>query len=301
MTRDTAHRGPMYSHRRGDAAKVIIITVCAFAMIMMLLCIGAGVYGYVLFQRNFGRMVVQNPIEIQKVTTEITDITIPGEFTPIMGSAMFVMKTVTYAWNPTAKPLTLENWQQSQDSMQSVLMLMEMSSDTATRDADFKISSVQKKVLAKQYTEHEHVIREYDIRGRKCEFLFVTGRPIDGAFDDEMLFDEADEEEMMEEEEAAASKPAITETVPEKPVDAAPADAANPVAPTETPVEVEKPVEAAPVETTTPPKADGPPLPAVRTVTGRFPGKSGPVTITVRIPAEGTSPDLLEGIIKSIH
>lgn len=296
MSRNPAGHPSMHANRRGDAAKVIIITVCAFAMIMMLLCIGAGVYGYVLFQRNFGRMVVQNPVEIQKVATEITDITIPPEFTPIMGSAFVVMKTVTYAWNPTGKALTLENWQQSQDATQSMLTLMEMSSDTATRDADFKIGSVQKKVLAKQYTEHEQVVREYDIRGKKCEFLFVTGRPIEGAFEDEMLFDETDEEEMMEEEEAAATKPATGEPAPEKPADAAaPADAADPATPTE------KPVEPAPVETTTPPKADGPVLPAVRTVTGRFPGKSGPTTITIRIPAEGTSPDLLEGIIKSIH
>lgn len=66
-------------------------------MILLMLCVGAGVYGYVLFQRNFGRMVVQSPADLRKLTTEITDIEIPPQFTPIMGSAIFGMKSVNYA------------------------------------------------------------------------------------------------------------------------------------------------------------------------------------------------------------
>ena len=285
-------RNVLHAHRRGDAAKVIIITVCVFAMIMMLLCVGAGVYTYVLFQRNFGRAIVQTPAELQKLTTEITEITIPPQFTPIMGSAIFGMKTVTYTWNPAGKTITLDNWQESQDSTQSMLNLMEMSTDTATGDGDFKIAPREKKVTTQQYTEHKQVVREYEIRGKKCEFLFVTGKPIEGAFEDEMLFDEADEEEMMAEEEGSA-KATPAQVEPAKPDDSAPADATKPA-------DASEPVTPTP-GTTPVPKTNGPALPAVRTVTGKFPGKSGPTTITIRVPAEGTTLELLEGIIQSIH
>ncbi len=280
--------------RRGDAAKVIIITVCAFGMIMLLLCAGAGIYGYVVIQRNLARMVVQTPAELRTLSAEITDIEIPPQFTPVVGSAMFGMKSVNYAWNPAGKPLTAENWHESQDELLSMLSLMEMMDDSNVGNDDFTIPSYQKKVVKKQYAESEVSLKEFQIRGRKCEFLFVTGRAREGAFEDEMLFDEVDEEEMAAEEQAVvqpdkpAADPAAVDAA--KPDDAAPASS-------ETGATTPAATEPVPATVVTAEKL----LPAVRSVTGSFPGKSGPTTISIRVPADTTDEDFLLKIIQSIR
>jgi hypothetical protein len=283
--------------RRGDAAKVIIITVCVFAMILMLLCVGGGVAGYFWIKSNFGRVALTAPADVQKLTTEITDITIPPQFTPLTGSAIFGMKTVMYAWNPTNKPLTLQNWGQSQDDMHSQLNLMEMGNTESVAANDFKIAHYEKDALKQQYGEFTDTVREFDIRGHKCEFLFVTGRPKEGAFEDEMIFDEADEAVMAEEDKATTDKPAETPKTDEPAATESPMPTdANATPPAETTSTETKPAEE--------PKADKPAeklLPAVHSVTGKFPGKSGPTTITIRIPAEGADEDLLLKIIQSIH
>lgn len=278
--------------RRGDAAKVVIITVCVFLMIMLMLCVGGGIYGYVLFQRNFGRIAITTPADVQKLTTEITDIDLPSQFTPVLGSAFLTMKSVNYAWNPEGKTITSENWHEHRGDSMHMLNLTEMDGERGLQDQNFRIAQVQIKSLKSQYTDFTNDTREYTIRGKKCEFLFVTGNPTLGAFDDEMIYDEADEERIMEEE--AAANPAEPA---EKPVDAAPPqEGTAPVDPTSPPSEA----AAAPAEPA-PSAPAGPPLPKVRTVTGSFPGKSGYCTITIRIPAEGTDDEVLPKIIQSIR
>lgn len=275
------------SYRRGDAAKVIIITVCVFLMIMLMLCVGGGIYGYILFQRNFGRIAITTPADVQQLTTEITDIDLPPQFTPVVGSALMGIKTVNYAWNPEGKPITSENWHQHQGDAMHMLNLMEM----AGQDQRFRVAQVQLKALKSQYTDYTSNTQEFTIRGKKCEFLFVTGHPTLGAFDDEMLYEEIDEERMMEED--AAAKPAdSTQTE----AGTAPVDPASP--PTEA---KPAPAETAPAATDAPAAPADPPLPKVRTVQGSFPGKSGHCTITIRIPADGTDEELLLKIIQSIH
>ncbi len=288
MQKSSSHCNPLTngSTRRGDAAKVIIITVCVFAMTVLMLCVGAGVYGYVLFQRNFGRAMVQAPADVQKITAEITDITIPPQFTPVMGSAILGMKTVNYAWNPNAVPMTMNTWNQTHDALMPMLHLMEMASEESLMtDKDFEINSYLKKALKSQYVEFTENVQEFTIRGRKCQFLFVTGHPKEGAFEEEM-YDEADEEEMAAEDQSveAATTPIIV--MNDKPADAT----ALSEVPTDTPAEAAKP--AVPAEKV---------LPAVRTVTGQFPGKSGGTTITIRVPVDGSDDDLLLKIIQSIR
>ncbi len=279
------------SARRGDAAKVIIITVCVFAMILLLLCVGAGVYGYVLFQKNFGRALVESPADIQKMTTEITDIDIPSQFTPVMGSAFLGMKNVNYAWNPEAKAIATESWQENRGPLMPMLHMMEMASEPSLiTDADFQIDEFERTSAKALYVEFTQVEKEFDIRGRKCEFLFVTGRPKEGAFENpEMPYEEIDEEEMKAEEAGEEEKPAGAEDTP-----------ADATAPTEGPEAT--PVPAEPIaEDEKPKKKEVPSMPAVRTVTGKFPGKSGPTTIEIRIPADGSDEDLLLKIIQSIR
>lgn len=277
--------------RRGDAAKIIIITVCVFAMIVLLFCVGIGVYGYVWVQRNFARAMVTAASDINKITGEITDIAIPPQFTPVMGSAFLGMKSVNYAWNPDGKHITMENWHESQGPLLPMLSLMETggTSPPSVIDQDFQIPEYKINVLKSQYVDYKHEVKEFTIRGRKCQFLFVTGRPKEGALEDEMLFDEA-EEAMLDEDDKASTegKPAVTE---DKPADAtAPAEAPA-TAPTETP----------PAETAKPAEAEAKPLPPVRSVSGTFPGKSGsPANLEIRVPAEGTDEDFLLKIIQSI-
>lgn len=263
--------------RRGDAAKVIIITVCAFVMILLLLCGGAGYYAYVLFQRNLGRAVVQSPAEIRQLTTEITDIEIPPEFRPTMGSAIFGMKTVNYEWKSTGTPKPVA------DPLPPMLHMMEFAADSdEAAVTDYTIQPYQQADLKEQYVDFEHHVQDYTIRGQVCQFLFVTGRPKEGAFDDEeMLMDEAAPETAKPEATAVTS-----ESVEEKPADAATVVDGGPVPDAEAVVATEVPVKA---------------LPAVRTVTGEFPGKSGSATITIRVPVEGSDEDLLKKIIQSIH
>ncbi len=288
MQRFQIHRSPsvLMPSRRGDAAKVIIITVCAFAMIMLMLCVGAGFYGYVLFQRNLGRAVVQAPADIRKLTTEITDIDIPPQFTPLMGSAIFGMKSVNYTWNPQGKPANLANPGQTYDPLQPMLHIMEMATGSADmKDEDFKINPYQQKALKSQYVDFTQNVQEFTIRGRKCQFLFVTGQPREGAFDDEAVYDEIAEEEMLADENtttpaAAENKPADATAIPETPATPS-ADAT---------AEVPQPVDPAAKV-----------LPSVRTVTGQFPGKSGSTTITIRVPVEGSDEDVLLKIIQSLH
>lgn len=279
------------SARRGDAAKVIIITVCVFALILLLLCVGAGVYGYVLFQRNFGRALVESPADIQKMTTEITEIDIPSQFTPVMGSAFLGMKNVNFAWNPEGKAITTESWQETRGPLMPVLNLMEMASEPSLiTDADFQIDDFLRTSAKALYVEFTQVEKEFDIRGRKCQFLFVTGRPKEGAFENpELLYEEIDEEEMKAEEAAEKEMPTPTEDTP-----------ADATAPTEAPQTT--PVPAEPITENEKPKTqEVTSMPAVRTVTGKFPGKSGPTTIEIRIPAEDSDEDLLLKIIQSIR
>lgn len=269
--------------RRGDAAKVIIITVCVFAMVMLLLCVGSGFYAYLQFQKNFSRAVVETPADIRQLTTEITDIDIPPQFMPLMGSAIFGMKNVNYVWNPTGKPVSLHN-QPSADPLQPMLNLIEIAAvmDDGGR-TNYQIQPHQQSVLKHQYTDFEQKTQEFTIRGEKCQFLFVTGRPKAGAFDDEeLLMDEA-EEEAMNAEEAAATQPAPAATSDP------PADATTVV---DTPASAVTATEEKPASQT---------LPAVRTVTGQFPGKSGPTAITIRVPVEGSDEEVLQKIIESIH
>lgn len=288
--RSPRNRFTRNSSRRGDAVKVIIITVCVFVMIMLLLCGGAGIYGYVWFQKNFSRLIVQTPADIQKITAEITDIDIPPQFTPIMGSAVFGMKTVTYAWNPKAVPLTMTTWNNAADPLHPMFNLVETTTEQSTATGkDFQIPDYQQKALSSQYVEFTHSIQEFTIRGHKCQFLFVTGRPKEGAFEgEEMLYDELDEEEMMVDEKPASET--SNTSAEDKPADAAIPDASPAATPTEATAEPSKPTEPAT-------KA----LAAVRSVSGQFPGKSGAAMITIRIPAEGSDEDVLLKIIQSIH
>lgn len=285
-------------HRRGDAAKVIIITVCVFLMIMLMLCVGGGVYGYILFQRNFGRIAMTTPADVQKLTTEITDIDLPPQFTPVLGSALMGMKNVNYAWNPEGKTITSENWHEHRGDTLPMLNIMEMAGEHASQEQSFRVSQVHLKALKSQYSDYTSNTQEFTIRGKKCEFLFVTGHPKLGAFDDEMMYDEIDEERMMEEESAA--KPAEPA---EKPAEAAPMrEGTAPVDPASPATEAASaPAETAPATNEAPAAPAGPPLPKVRTVNGSFPGKSGHCTITIRIPADGTDDELLVKIIQSIH
>jgi hypothetical protein len=119
------------------------------------------------------------------------------------------------------------------------------------------------------YVDYTKETREFTIRGQACKFVFVRGEERDwSAMDDE-------------------SAPA------DMPSDAAPAEAPSDAA---QPADSEK-AEAEP-EPQRPKKGTGKQM---MTVQGRCPGKSGEVTINLRMPADQYQEDKIVDMLQSIR
>lgn len=294
--------------RQGDALKVVLITIAVIFVIGFLACAGGGFYMYLQFQKHLGRAIISNPQEIRKLSAEIVDLDIPTEFTPAMGSAIFGMKNVHYAWNPTNQPIAVDDFSSISDQSKGLLTLTEMPQTEGSdpdlgpdEDVNWETSD---ELLKHQYSEYTKTERELTIRGKKCKFTLIVGRqwPVSTL--------DMEEESAMVDDPFKADPPAVvaaTDPTTEPAPSTNPAPATDPAATTEpapatdpatTPAETATEKPAVPEEA---PLDRGEPLPAMRTVTGSFPSKGGQATINIRVPADGTTDEMLWKILQSIR
>jgi hypothetical protein len=291
----TRNPSPQLRHgRQGDALKVVLITLGVIFLLGVLACAGGGFYVYFQFQKYLGRAIITDPLEIKKLSTEIVDLDLPAEFTPVMGSAIFGLKSVHYAWNPSKQAIKADDWDGANDASTGALIITEMPQDpAATGNAEPDLESdedleweTSDEYLKERYAEFTKTERALTLRGKTCKFTLIVGRqwPL-------TEIAQADDPAMVE------AGPVTTEPQPAVAADNPATDpASQPATDPATAPETEKP--EAPVA---PPVNRGEPLPAMRAVTGTFPSKGGQATIRLRVPAEGTTDDLLWKILQSIR
>ncbi len=300
---------PLRHPRQGDALKVVLITIGVIFVIGFLACAGGGFYVYWQFQKHLGRAVITDPLEIKKMSAEIVDLDVPSEFTPAMGSAIFGMKNVHYAWNPTNQPIATDDWSSVSDQSKGLLTLTEMPQDPqapVVSDPDFDEDEsmdweTSDDYLKEYYSEYTKTERALTIRGKTCKFTLIVGRRWP-----ELTLDMDEEAVMVDDPFNEDVKPEVAATDPTNAPATEPAPATNtapatdPAVPPETVTEIpgdtEKPAApaAAPIDR-------GEPLPPMRTVTGSFPSKGGQGTINIRVPVDGTTDDMLWKILQSIR
>ena len=249
--------------RRGDTAKVVIIIVASLFGLFLLLCAGAGVAGYLWWQKNFARAMLTNPQDIRTLTAEMVDITLPPEFQPQHGSevGMIGMKVVSYRWCPsgTCPPLG------SDDDINTLTltMLNANSNDAAGGDYDEFEFSMSDESLKETYVNYTKEVRDFTIGGKECKFYFVTGEMRDWSEMDE----EMGESEMPQNDVKEVIAPDAAEPEPTVP-DSLPA------------------------------KGTGKPVVAIQ---GAFPGKGGQVTLNIHMSADNYDEEKILAVLQSIR
>lgn len=175
--------------RRGDAAKVIIIVLASLFGLFVLMCAGVGVLGYFWWQKNFSRAVLSKPEDIRQLTAEMVDLTLPPEFQPYFGSAMFGMKNVSYRWCPTGDCPTAMAEPDTDGGDFSELETLTLSTfavEGGGNDmADARDDLMSDESLKASYADFTQEVRELTIRGKSCKFYFVRGEPRAWDADDE--------------------------------------------------------------------------------------------------------------------
>ena len=308
--------------RRGNAAKVILITLGITFFIFLLACMGLGVAGYFWFKKNFGQALVSDPQEINKMLTEMTDVTIPPEFTPYRGSALFGMKQVTYKWCPTgdcptiAPELENENIEIAAEDLDEdfglgELTFMQFIHEDAQPGAAVTIQNVDDEfsddILSETYASFEKTVHEFTIRGQVCKFCIIRGVQRDWSVEDEGA-EEA--EEMAADTADALTPPAAAEST-DAPASEPAAATPEATAPAESPTTP----EPAPADATTPesaPETSPAPIDAevapeattgrkVVAVTGRFPGKQAEMSLNYVVAPEDFDEAKILELLKSIR
>lgn len=283
--------------RRGDTTKVILITLVVIFGLMILVCAGVGVGGYLWFKQNLGQAFVNDPAVIQQMTTEIADISLPPEFAPYSGTRIFGVTILMYRYCPegncppaqgfdaendidadaagdsesvdfeTYDLLTLSSYGKQDDEMVAVEdpeELEQQHSEEGLKER-YNNATVEKKVLT--------------IKGRECTFYIVQGEEIDWTqVEDQKVAMADDGEEMVVQEETVTT---LAEPAPAEPAAETPPADVDPAAPAETP--------AAPQ-----------PGRKVVEVQGIFPGKTNDVTLRLYMSAEKYDPAKVQQLLESI-
>lgn len=176
-----------------STVKILLIVFGSLAGVAVISCCGSGVWLFYAAKGIAKRADLKAPADIQKLTAEMTDITVPAEFVPQHGSAIPIVgiKTVKYQWCPGGNCvaradglgmllLTSFNVKNGPNPGQNVPTLSEE-----------EFSDDFLKAQWKDYTKTKH---EFDIRGKKCEFFIVQGEQLDyDAMDESTMDDEAEE------------------------------------------------------------------------------------------------------------
>lgn len=190
-----------------NSLKILLIVLGSIAGIGILACCGSVAAVYLWFQKNIGQIALTKPADIQKLTAEMTDITIPPEFVPKHGSSvpMLKLKTATYQWCPTG------------DCPEADMYLNSLTISSIDWEDDAKIDGgldsegdYTDEMLKHSWKEYAKTEHELDIRGRKCKFLIIQGDQYDYAIDedDEPATTPAAEEQPATTDDAASEKPA---------------------------------------------------------------------------------------------
>lgn len=260
-SRPRKKKKPSSGESGGSTVKILLIVFGSLAGLGLAVCCGVGAYGYFLFQKNFGQVALTTPVDIQKLTAEMTDIIIPPEFVPQYGSAIFGIKTVNYQWCPTGDCMPQPDGLGSLSLSTFHIDDPNLAAGMSDEDSDSQFSDEVLKLGWLDFKKTEH---EFEIRGKKCKFYFIQGEQLD--FES---MDEAETEAEMDEPGAAVI-------------------AIDP--PGETPAETPlKPAER---------KGVG--HQSVR-IHGEFPGKTDKVTLEVNLSPEDYQEEKILGMLRTIR
>lgn len=159
-----------------DTVKTLLIAFGVLVAVGVIACCGMIGAGYYIWQKNFSQIALTQPADIQKLTAEIADISIPAEFVPQNGTALLGNRVVMYQWCPTG------TCPQAFGEM-GTLTLMSFSRQM-TGNANFDIPVVTEDqfsddVLKQTWLDYTKQVEEIDIRGKKCKFFVVRGEQLD--------------------------------------------------------------------------------------------------------------------------
>jgi len=269
---------------KDNTVKVLLIVFGSFFGLMLLVCCGAGAWGYFWFQRNLGQVALTTPVDIQKLTAEMTDITIPAEFVPQSGSSIppLGIKTVQYGWCPTGT-CPPNNGPAIGNENSLNLSSFNFGEKDGTATPDFSVDDASDEVLKAQWKEFTKSEHTFDIRGKSCKFLIVKGEEF-AALDMDDINDDLPQEvpgvqkSALPEGEAATNEPVeIDETNSDDPA-------------------MEEPQASDPSASTMPGTGK-----QIVQVSGTFPGKEAECTLLIRLNAEDYQEEKILELLKSIR
>lgn len=295
-------RMPTAHPRRGDATKVVLITLLVVFVVLVLACAGLGVAGYLWFKANLGQAIVSDPAEIRQITAEIADLTIPAEFAPYSGHKVFGMRTVVYRWCPEGNCPTIASQMEAADpdvweDANDMSTLTLSSFGAMGEEDDMSVSPdplsfhFDDDVLQHQYVTYTKETRELTIKGRPCQFYIIKGQEKPFEPDD----DDSDNE-MTEAEAESGSQP----TVDPEPANAVPASNDAAITTEPAPADALHPAAPAPAVADSPAGSETMPGRHVVLVEGVFPGKNGDVTFRYLMSPENHDDARLDQLLKSI-
>jgi len=246
-----------------NVVMILLIVFGSLAGLALLACCGIGGFGYFFIQKAVKDADLKSPADIQRVTSEITDITIPPEFMPKHGSSIFMIKSVEYEWCPNGACSPRD------DGLGTMtLTVMDLGNQPGQPEPVFSESDVSDealKLMWRDYTKAEH---DYTIRGRKCRFTILQGEQIG--------FEDIDDGEMESESGAPQSS---TDEAADK-TESAPATND----------------QAAPAATV----ASIPPRKKVQ-ISGSFPAKKGECSLTIHLAPEQYDEKKILDMLNSIR
>lgn len=169
--------------RRGNSAKVILISLAVVFGLGLIACAGLALTAVWWFQRNFGEAYVTEPAAIRKMLGKMTDITLPEKFAPYSGSRLFGQTEILFRWCPEGNCPPAADWDDEQAIVDEealsgigVLTFLADADDavpvrfdaTETLDAEYSDEA-----LASRYSSFTKTMHEVTIRGRTCHFWVV--------------------------------------------------------------------------------------------------------------------------------
>jgi len=178
VTRDYDEDSPRPQQSQNSTVKILLLVFGSLACVTLLVCCGGGV----LFVFKAKEVVEQvreavkdvaltNPDDIRRVTSDITDITLPPQFVPKAGTSILGTRFVLYEWSPTG----VNNPAQNQGGLTLVSIRPQGPGGQNAQLPNVSAAQFTDQELAKtlkKFTKTEH---PFDIRQRKCKFYIVEG------------------------------------------------------------------------------------------------------------------------------
>ncbi|MFO0917448.1 MAG: hypothetical protein U0872_03935 [Planctomycetaceae bacterium] len=247
-----------------SVAMILLIIIGSLAGLSLVACCGIGGAGVFMFQQAVKEADLTSPADIQRVTSEITDITIPPEFVPKHASSIMLikLKRVEYEWCPTG---TCPARTDGLGTMTLTAMDLQQPNQPQLGQSDIDVSDEALKQTWRNYTKTDH---EFPIRGRNCRFTIVQG--------EQLGFVDVEESEMEAE-----------------PGDASP-DAGGAEGKAETPGAATEETVTETMVTSIPPRKQV-------QISGDFPAKNGECTLLIQLAPEDYDEAKILEMLKSIR